>query len=66
MFGMGMPELILILVVALVLFGPNKLPELGRTLGNAMREFKKASEEWNREIKQGFKEEEKSDEGKLE
>lgn len=62
MFGMGMPELILIFVVVLVLFGPNKLPELGRTIGTAMREFKKASEDWNREIKQGLEGEGKSDE----
>ena len=48
---MGMPELLLILLVALVIFGPKKLPELGATLGKAIREFRKASEEWTEESK---------------
>ena len=43
MFGsIGMPELIVIFVVALVVFGPSKLPELGKSLGDAIRGFKKA------------------------
>ncbi len=45
MFGMGMQELIVIFVIALLVFGPSKLPELGRSLGRAMAEFKRASEE---------------------
>jgi TatA/E family protein of Tat protein translocase len=46
MFGsIGPGELILIFVIALLVFGPKKLPEIGRTVGKAMREFKKASEE---------------------
>ena len=40
---MGMPELILILVIALVVFGPGKLPEIGNALGKAIREFRRAS-----------------------
>jgi sec-independent protein translocase protein TatA len=46
MFGsLGMPELIVIFVIALVVFGPRKLPELGRSLGRGIAEFKKATNE---------------------
>jgi len=43
MFGIGIPEFILILIVGLVVFGPSKLPEIGRAVGKGLREFKKAS-----------------------
>ena len=43
MFGIGMPEMILILAVALIVIGPKKLPDLARSLGKAMGEFKKAT-----------------------
>ena len=46
MFGsIGMPELIIILTLALIIFGPRKLPELGRSLGRSLGEFKRASNE---------------------
>lgn len=46
MFGIGMPELILILAIALVVIGPKKLPDLAKSLGRAMREFKRATSEF--------------------
>ncbi|HEX7087334.1 MAG TPA: TatA/E family twin arginine-targeting protein translocase [Vicinamibacterales bacterium] len=46
MFGsIGMPELIIIFVIALIIFGPRKLPELGKSLGRSINEFKRASNE---------------------
>ena len=53
MFGsLGMPELIVIFVIALVVFGPRKLPELGRSLGRGIAEFKKATSELQNTLEQ--------------
>jgi Tat protein translocase TatB subunit len=47
MFGtLGLPELLLIFVVALIVFGPRRLPEIGKTLGKALGEFKKATDDF--------------------
>ena len=50
-FGIGLPEMVLIFVVALLVFGPKKLPEIGRSLGKAIRGFQDASKEFQDEIK---------------
>lgn len=50
MFGLGVPELVIILVIALVIFGPRKLPEIGGAVGKAIREFRKASDEIKRDV----------------
>jgi len=53
MFGsLGMPELIVIFVIALIVFGPRKLPELGRSLGRSIAEFKKATNELQNTLEQ--------------
>jgi TatA/E family protein of Tat protein translocase len=45
MFGIGMPELIVVFVIALLVFGPKELPKIGKTIGKAMGEFRRASDE---------------------
>jgi sec-independent protein translocase protein TatA len=49
-FGIGLPEMALILVIALLVFGPKKLPEIGRSLGKAIRGFQDASKEFEAEF----------------
>lgn len=50
MMGLGIPEIILILVVALIIFGPGKLPEIGKAFGKSISEFKKAATEITKDI----------------
>ena len=60
MFGLGIGELLVIFVIALVVFGPKKLPEIGRSVGRAMAEFKKASQEFQESMREEMKEVEKT------
>jgi TatA/E family protein of Tat protein translocase len=62
MFGsVGMPELLIILVIALIIFGPRKLPELGRSLGKSLGEFKRASNELRNTLEEEVRIEEQKD-----
>jgi TatA/E family protein of Tat protein translocase len=56
-----MPELIIILVIALIIFGPRKLPELGKSLGRSLNEFKKASNDLQNTLEQEIKIEEQKE-----
>lgn len=53
MFGIGFPELLLILVIALVVLGPEKLPQIARALGRGLSEIRRATEEVRAEIEKG-------------
>src|SRR5213083_1324668 len=59
--SIGMPELIVIFVIALIIFGPRKLPELGRSLGKSLAEFKKASNELRSTLEEEIRIEEQRD-----
>jgi TatA/E family protein of Tat protein translocase len=65
--SVGMPELVIILVIALIIFGPRKLPELGRSLGKSIGEFRKASNELKSTLEEEIRvEEQKEQRAKLE
>jgi sec-independent protein translocase protein TatA len=59
-----MPELIIILVIALIIFGPRKLPELGKSLGRSLNEFKRASQDLQNTLEQEIKLEEQKDQAR--
>lgn len=61
MFNIGTPELILVLVVALIILGPRRLPELARSIGRGLREFQKAAEDVKDSLTRDLHEEDKND-----
>ena len=60
MFGLGWQELVIILVIALIIFGPKKLPELGKSLGQAIRGFREGSDKATQAARKEIKDIEKS------
>jgi sec-independent protein translocase protein TatA len=59
LFGLGLPEVALIAGVAALIFGPSKLPELGKSLGKTVKSFQTAASEFNEELKAGMAEDAK-------
>jgi Tat protein translocase TatB subunit len=65
MFGIGIQELIIIAIIALIIVGPKKLPDLAKTLGKGFNEFKKATEGITDDLKETMKEDKKQDDDGL-
>lgn len=65
MFGIGMPELIIIMVVALIVLGPKRLPDIAKTLGRGMAEFRRATTDLKDQLEVDLEEEEEEEEEPL-
>ena len=61
MFGIGMQELIIIAIIALIIVGPKKLPDLAKSLGKGFSEFRRAADDVTNDIKETMKEDKKQD-----
>ncbi len=60
-FGVGLPEIAVIAAIALVIFGPKRLPEMGKKLGKTLKSLQKASSEFEKEIQNAISDEEKTE-----
>tara|TARA_Y100001968_G_scaffold251771_1_gene237028 strand:+ start:11204 stop:11425 length:222 start_codon:yes stop_codon:yes gene_type:complete len=64
-FGIGLPEMVVITAIALLIFGPKRLPELGKTLGKTMKGLQKASSEFETELNKAMNDKEETEQNSI-